>query len=152
MNPTATDQPQPLWTEAWPTTAVRPDLLAEDDPDPSPAAALGRSHRLVWQVATPGAPVLRNLDNLLTDLGHDHDVRVEVVAHGEGLGLVGDGVIAPQQAAALRRAGVRLVACATSMRRWGLHPHQLAPGTRIVSSGVGHLLRRQHQGWAYLRA
>jgi hypothetical protein len=32
-----------------------------------------------------------------------------------------------------------------------LDPRDLVPGTVVVSSGVGHLVARQGEGWAYLR-
>ena len=47
--------------------------------------------------------------------------------------------------------GVRFVACRRSAQRLGLTPDDLLPQVRLVNSGAGELVRKQAEGWAYLR-
>lgn len=114
--------------------------------------------RIVWQVpalpdgADSTSKLLRQLDNLLTDLGEEH-VTVDVVAYSHGLSLLvaGDPSCAPPHTA-LEHPGVRYLACENSLRSRGLGTDDLVPGVLTVPSGVGHLVRRQHQGWNLLIA
>jgi intracellular sulfur oxidation DsrE/DsrF family protein len=94
--------------------------------------------------------VLANVTNLLADLG-DELGPVELVVHGPGLDavLVGSDLAAPL--ADLVSQGVVLAACANTLRARGLAESDLLEGVRLVPAGVGELVRRQRQGWAYLR-
>jgi len=47
--------------------------------------------------------------------------------------------------------GVIVAACENSMRSAGVTAEQLADGARIVPSGIAQLVRRQRDGWAYVR-
>jgi intracellular sulfur oxidation DsrE/DsrF family protein len=111
-------------------------------------------HRVVWQLAESGIGrqerLLRQIVNLRTDLGLG-EVLVEVVAHGDGLDLL----VTPSRRADLVRDlqadGVTFVACENTMRARGLGSADLVEGVQMAPSGVGHLVRRQAAGWAYLR-
>jgi len=95
--------------------------------------------------------VLANIENLLTDLG-ESEVRVELVVNGEGiLSLLRVPGQYASRLEALAGRGVRLLACASSLRLAGLTADALLPNVEIISSGVGHLVQRQAEGWAYLR-
>lgn len=93
--------------------------------------------------------VLRNALNLLPGL--QPGIPVEVVVHGEALALALRGAPAGEALAEAQAAGVRLVACRNSMRSAAVGEDDLAPGVVVVPSGVGHLVARQFDGWAYLR-
>lgn len=119
---------------------------------PGPSSA---RHRVVWQVvdAEPGRHerVLRQVANLLADLGPE-GVQVEVVAHGEGLDLLLPGRPTAGTVRDLQDSGVVFAGCENTLRSRGLSPADLLPDVRAVPSGVGAIVRRQSQGWAYLRA
>ena len=93
--------------------------------------------------------VLRNALNLLPGL--PPGTPVEVVVHGEALALALRGGPAAEALAAAQAAGIRLAACRNSMRSARVDDDDLAPGVVVVPSGVGHLVARQFEGWAYLR-
>lgn len=92
--------------------------------------------------------ILRNVANLVADLGH---VPVEVVAHGPGVELLtGES----GHAAALLHIidlGVRVLACGNTLKARDMTVDDLLDGVSAIPSGVGHLARRQLEGWAYLR-
>ncbi|WP_309717265.1 DsrE family protein [Armatimonas sp.] len=56
-----------------------------------------------------------------------------------------------EEAQALARRGVTLVLCENTMRGAKLGKRDLMPFVRTVSSAVGELVRKQTEGWAYLK-
>ncbi len=93
--------------------------------------------------------VLRNTANLLRALGPG--TVVEVVAHGPGVELcTGESGLA-DTVSSLQSQGVAVCACANTLTARGLGEADLLPGVAVVDSGVAHLVRRQREGWSYLR-
>lgn len=113
------------------------------------------THRVVWQVVESDPALherlLRQVVNLLADLGPD-GLEVEVVAHGAGLDLLLPGGPAAAVIGDLQDRGVVFRACANTLRSRELEPGDLLAGVLTVPSGVGAIVRRQSQGWSYLRA
>lgn len=93
--------------------------------------------------------VLRNALNLLPEV--PAGTPVEIVVHGTGLSLALPGAEAAGALAEAMAAGIVLAVCRNSMRSKDLTDTGLVHGAVPVSSGVGHLVARQRQGWAYLR-
>ena len=83
--------------------------------------------------------------------------RVEVIANGDGLNLLLAG-ISPYaeriQKMQKEYHGLTFVACQNTIDRYrqelGLTA-KLLPGVITIDSGVAQIMRRQHQGWAYLQ-
>lgn len=111
-------------------------------------------YRVVFQLddANPDKheAVLRNVRNTVADLGPD--VSVLVVAHGPGLGLLTGASGFADQLAGLVGQGVAFAACGNTMRRQEVPESALLPDVTVVSSGIGEVVRRQHDGWAYVRS
>ena len=92
--------------------------------------------------------LLNNVANLLE---HGEPDQVEVVAYGPGLRLFARDNPRTQRIQALMDRGVTFTACATTMRVMDKDLADLVAGARKVPSGVAHLVKRQSQGWGYLR-
>ena len=82
--------------------------------------------------------------------------RVEVVVNGEGLTLLLAGI--SPYAERIRHMqkeyhGLTFVACQNTINRFqdelGM-PAKLLPGVVVIDSGVAQIMRRQHEGWAYI--
>lgn len=93
--------------------------------------------------------VLGNVTNLRRELGAD--VPVELVLFGPGLSLGEAAGASAQVLAGLVADGLDLAVCANSLRQQGLEVGQMVKGARSVPAGVAEVVRRQQQGWAYLR-
>jgi intracellular sulfur oxidation DsrE/DsrF family protein len=93
--------------------------------------------------------VLKNVANLRRELGAD--VPVELVLFGPGLSLGRSDGPSAQSLAALVADGLELAVCANALREQGLDIEQMVEGAHTVPAGVAELVRRQQQGWAYLR-
>ncbi len=95
------------------------------------------------------ASVLTNVANLLA--GVEAGTPIELVVHGPGLAVaLVDSPHADSLCGLLDR-GVAVTACANTIRALDLPADRLSDGVGITPSGVVHLVRRQRQGWAYLR-
>lgn len=94
--------------------------------------------------------VLNNIHYVQLDLGRDN-VEIEVVAYGNGLGMVtADSLVANRVEEAME-AGVHFVACRNTMETMKLRDDDMTKGVRFTQAGLVYLIQRQHQGWAYLR-
>jgi uncharacterized protein len=95
--------------------------------------------------------VLGNIANLLADLGEEN-VEVELVANGGGVrALVKGPESHAEQIGGLAARGVRFYACAHSLSQLEIAREALLEPVEVVSSGVGELVKKQAEGWAYIR-
>jgi uncharacterized protein len=93
---------------------------------------------------------LNNARNIQTDLGKDK-VDVEIVAYGPGLGMLkADSKVAARLAQALD-GNIGLMACENTMRNTKTTRADMYHGISYVDAGVVHLMKRQRQGWSYVR-
>jgi intracellular sulfur oxidation DsrE/DsrF family protein len=121
-----------------------------------PGAALAQTDRqkVVLQVSDAD-PVkwnlaLNNARNLQTDLGRDR-VEVEIVAYGPGLEMLkAESKVSARLAQAID-SNIGLMACENTMRNTKVSKDDMYHGIRYVPAGVVHIVKRQREGWAYLR-
>ena len=83
--------------------------------------------------------------------------RVEVITNGGGLNLLLAG-ISPYAERISRMQkeydGLTFVACQNTIDRFQQElgvSAKLLPGVAVIDSGVAQIMRRQHQGWAYIQ-
>jgi intracellular sulfur oxidation DsrE/DsrF family protein len=93
--------------------------------------------------------VLRNIGHMLSELGAD--TPVELVAHGPGLAVTLSGAVHEKQVLELLSRGVSVAACGNTIRRQNLTSDALIPGVSVVPAGIAQIVRRQREGWAYVR-
>lgn len=102
--------------------------------------------------------VLDEVENLMKFYRQTHQkARVEVITNGGGLSLLMAGV-SPYADRVQRMqkeySDLTFVACQNTIERiqqeLGLHA-KLLPGVVVIDSGVAQIMRRQHQGWAYIQ-
>ena len=112
-------------------------------------------YRVVFHLDEPSKgradQVLKNIENLLADLGEDN-VEVELVANGGGVQALVEGPDShAEQIKPLAAQGVRFAACANSLNQLKIAREALVEPVVVVSSGVGELVKKQAEGWAYIR-
>lgn len=93
---------------------------------------------------------LNNAKNLQADLGAAN-VEIEIVAYGPGLNMVKTGSAVSNRIDESVLAGLEIVACENTMTNQKVTKEQILPGVSYVGAGVVEIMRRQQQGWAYLR-
>lgn len=120
------------------------------------AVAAGKTtmHHAVIQVSD-GDPhkwalALNNAQNMQEALGKDN-IEIEIVAYGPGLAMFkADSKVAPRLNAALD-ANVQLSACGNTMKKMKVTKADLVSGVGVVPGGVIEIMKRQSEGWAYIR-
>ena len=132
--------------------ALVPALSAAQAPSAQKAQAT--RDKVVLQVSDADPAkwnlALNNARNIQADLGKDN-VDVEIVAYGPGLGMLkGDSKVADRLAQALD-GGVGLLACENTMRNTKVKKDDMYGGIAYVDAGVVHLMKRQREGWSYIR-
>jgi len=110
--------------------------------------------KLVMQVtdADPARWILTlsNARNVQSDLGRGN-VDIEIVVYGPGIDMLRmESVVGPNVTEALA-AGVNITACENTMIGQHLSRDDMLPAIGYVKAGVVRLMRRQQEGYAYVR-
>lgn len=93
---------------------------------------------------------LSNAKNVQADLGKDN-VDIEIVAYGPGIGMLKVDTEAAGALEQAQKAGVKLTACQNTMRNQKLTEKDMHPAAGYVPAGVVQIMKRQQEGWAYVR-
>jgi uncharacterized protein len=110
--------------------------------------------RVVFQVSDNDPAkwtlALNNAKNVQVDLGKEN-VQIEIVAYGPGLAMLkAESSVAARLAGALDE-NVGLIACENTMRNTKVTKDDMYAGIAYVDAGVTHIMKRQREGWAYIR-
>ena len=96
------------------------------------------------------ALALKNIENLMDDVGEN--LEVELVANAEGIALLfklpnpyNDKIDQ------LATKGVHFFVCANSLRQQKLTKEFFLELAEVVPSGIGEIVRKQSAGWAYVK-
>src|SRR5262245_35152868 len=119
-----------------------------------PGLAQQGKQKLVIQVSdndpAKWSLALNNARNVQQDLGKDN-VQIEIVAYGPGLGMLkADSKVGDRLAGALD-SSIGLIACENTMTNTKVSRSQMYDGIAYVKAGVTHIMKRQQEGWAYIR-
>ena len=119
-----------------------------------PAAAQTAKQRVIFQVSDNDPAkwrlALNNAHNVQEDLGKAN-VQIEIVAYGPGLAMLkSESKVAGGLAQALDD-NVGLIACENTMTNTKVTRSEMYSGISYVTAGVTHLMKRQREGWAYIR-
>jgi intracellular sulfur oxidation DsrE/DsrF family protein len=150
------------WTLHHSDPAARFVLLDSAGRGAAPAAADSGEMRIVVHVVNAdqavAGEVLDEVESLLQAYERDgRPLRVEVVANGEGLGLLRAGFSryeARIHTLAGRYPNLAFVACKNTIDRLrafdGIEV-RLVPDVEVTDSGVSRVVQRQREGWAYIQ-
>jgi len=93
---------------------------------------------------------LNNAENIKNALGKNN-VDVEIVAYGPGINMLKfDSETAPRFKKA-SADGIALLACGNTMKKAKLTEKDLASGVKVVPGGVVEIMKRQREGWSYIK-
>jgi uncharacterized protein len=113
-----------------------------------------KHHKIVIQVSD-GDPAkwnlaLNNAKNLQDDVGAAN-VDIEIVAYGPGIAMLKQESPASARLAEAMKAKVQVLACENTMRGQKLGKDDMLPAIGYVPAGVTEIMKKQGEGWAYLR-
>ncbi|MBE0550114.1 MAG: DsrE family protein, partial [Rubrivivax sp.] len=118
------------------------------------AGAAWAQEKVIFQVSDADPAkwnlTLNNIRNVQQDLGADK-VDVEVVAYGPGIGMLKLESPVAQRVADAVAKGVKVVACENTLKALKMVRADMLGNISYVPAGVVELMRKQQQGWAYIR-
>ena len=95
--------------------------------------------------------ILSNVGNLREGVGGE-GADIEIVAYGPGLLMLKADSPVKQRVADALKHGVRINACQNTMQAMKLAPSDMVPEIGYVPSGVVEVMKKQQQGWSYIRS
>lgn len=118
-----------------------------------PASQTGME-KIVFQVSEANPKTwnlaLNNAKNVQQELGAKN-VDVEIVVYGPGIGMLKfDSAVANRIDEAVE-AGVKVVACENTMKAQKLSKDDMLASVGFVPAGVVELMKKQKEGYAYIR-
>lgn len=126
--------------------AAAPMLMAQ--------TAAAKRNRIVIQVSDNDPAkwnlALNNAKNLQEDVGAAN-VDIEIVAYGPGIGMLKLESPTGSRIADAMKANVKVIACENTMRGQKLTRDDMLPAISYVPAGVTEIMKKQTEGWAYLR-
>lgn len=93
---------------------------------------------------------LNNARNVRQELGADK-AEVEIVAYGPGIGMLKADSTTADRVTEATKAGVTVVACENTMKAVNLTKADMNPSINYAPSGVVQMMKRQGEGWSYVR-
>jgi hypothetical protein len=116
--------------------------------------AVAAKEKVVFQVndADPAKwnLTLNNVKNVQQALGADK-VDIEIVVYGPGIGMLKSDSTVGNRVDETKATGVSVVACGSTMKGMKLTDADMLPGTKYVPAGVVELMKKQKEGYAYIR-
>jgi len=137
------------------TALPLPAMTAEPE---KPAA--DKTHKVVFEVSIDGAEkwagAMRNVENVQKALGVK-TTKIEVVAHGKGVGMLlaktsTENAELKANLQKLHADGVVFAACENTMKREKIDKKDLVELSTTVDSGVSEVIRKQEEGYAYIKS
>ena len=118
------------------------------------ASAQEKKLSVVWDLSsadtTVQAAVFRQINNARAQVP---DLQIEVVFHGQAiLAVLNDSLQFASRVKLAKEKGVTLAVCNNSLKRLKIDPSKLMPETTVVPSAVVELIKKQADGWSYLKA
>jgi uncharacterized protein len=117
------------------------------------AIAQTTANKLVVQVSDADPArwnmVLNNVKNVQAELGKD--VQIEIVAYGPGVNMLKFDAVTAGRVAEAVKSGVQVVACENTLTTLKIPKTDMHSDIGYVAAGAVEIMRKQQQGWAYLR-
>ena len=113
-----------------------------------------KRHKIVIQVSDSDPAkwnlALNNAKNLQDDVGASN-VDIEIVAYGPGIGMLKLESPTGSRVTDAMNAHVKVIACENTMRSLKLTKDDMLAAISYVPAGVTEIMKKQSEGWAYLR-
>jgi intracellular sulfur oxidation DsrE/DsrF family protein len=145
-----------------PASSERFVVLDSEGRGQAPATAESPETRIVFHLTTPdqteAGELLRDVEQMLKAYQRDgQPLRVEIVSHGDGLDLLRTRLSKHQDKIHELSSvfeNLTFVACKNTIDRVEVSEGieiNIVPDAEIIDSGVNHVVKRQKEGWAYIR-
>lgn len=135
-------------------SGIAPQAVAAPSTAAKTKHVAAKKEKLVIQVSDKDPSkwnmALNNARNVQAAIGADK-VDVEIVAYGAGIGMLKlDSEVGGRVDQAIGD-GIKIVACQNTMKGMGLTEADMLASVGYVPAGVVEIMRKQQQGYAYVR-
>ena len=131
---------------------LAPFLIAVNAQTSTPTGT--KRHKIVIQVSDSDPAkwnlALNNAKNLQDDVGASN-VDIEIVAYGPGIGMLKMESPTGSRVSDAMNARIKVIACENTMRSQKLTQEDMLPAISYVQAGVTEIMKKQSEGWAYLK-
>ena len=114
-----------------------------------------RSHRVLFALTSADEAdwqlTLNNVRDLTSGVAPE-TVEIEVVAYGPGIAFLKKDGTNAADIQKLKSPHVHFMACGNAMQKQHLESVDMVPGTEVVAAGIVEVMRKQEQGWTYVKA
>lgn len=93
---------------------------------------------------------LNNAKNVQQAYGADK-VDVEIVVYGPGIAMLKSDSVSAARIDEAKKANITILACENTMKNNKLTKDDMLPNTSYVAVGVAQIIKRQREGYAYVR-
>lgn len=93
---------------------------------------------------------ISNIINLMKDIGEEN-IDIELLMNGTGLKMMLKEAEYVNKVDYLSKKGVVFCVCSNSLKALDMQENDIIEGTKIVPSGVGELVKKQNEGWNYIK-
>lgn len=111
------------------------------------------AYQVVFQLSSSDTLVhkalTKQLNNLLAAMP---GVTIEVVTHGPGITFLQQSSTVKNNLEKLQQLGVTFLACRNTLLEKKIDPGTLLPFASVIPAGLAHIIRRQSEGWSYIKA
>lgn len=119
-----------------------------------PAVSASAHEKVVFQVSDADQKkwnlTLNNAKNVQDGLGAGN-VDVEIVVYGPGIGMLKFDSTVASRIDEAKEAGIKVVACENTMQNLNLTKNDMLSSIGYVPGGVIELMKKQKEGYAYIR-
>lgn len=111
-------------------------------------------HKIVFQLTSGDTNVhkmlVRQLGNVLTAAPNS---KIEVVCHGPGITmLTTKQTIVHTKVSELKGKGIDFVVCENTLKEKKVTKEEIIPEAAFVKAGIIEIVKKQEEGWSYIRA
>lgn len=110
--------------------------------------------KIVWEMASGDTAqqriLFKQIGNVLTAAP---DTKIEIVFHGPSVyGLLKDSGYFKEQIIGFHKKGVVMAVCNNALKNRNIKPERVIPEATIVPVAILELVKKQEEGWSYIKA
>jgi intracellular sulfur oxidation DsrE/DsrF family protein len=111
-------------------------------------------YKIVWEIASGDTADQRMLYKQVNNvLNAAPGTQIELVFHGPAIvAVLKDAGFFKQELLAVHKRGVLIAACGNSLKNRGYDPQRVMPEAFIVPAAIVELVKKQDEGWRYIKA
>lgn len=117
-------------------------------------ATAQKDYKVVFDITSPDTIVQKNLLRWADGISSEPGSQVEVVLYGKSLNMVvkDRSMVASQISELAKKNNVSFKVCEQAMKHNNITKEQLLPGVGTVPDGIYEIIKKQREGFGYIKA